>query len=174
MGGTNNSEFLLDGKPFQIRGGEMHPSRIPPVYWRHRIQMAKAMGLNTIPFYVFWNAHEKEEGKFDFTIEGQSIGEFLKIAAEEGMWVILRPGPYVCGEWDLGGMPYYLLRDPTIKLRCSDPRYTKPVERYLVELAKVVRPHLVKNGGPILMGLKKSTNANGMISKLAEFPAIAS
>jgi hypothetical protein len=69
FGGTNNSEFLLDGKPFQIRGGEMHPSRIPPVYWRHRIQMAKAMGLNTIPFYVFWAAHEPEEGKFDFTIE---------------------------------------------------------------------------------------------------------
>jgi hypothetical protein len=69
FGGTNNSEFLLDGKPFQIRGGEMHPGRIPPEYWRHRIQMAKAMGLNTIPFYVFWAAHEPEEGKFDFTIE---------------------------------------------------------------------------------------------------------
>lgn len=151
FGGPDNSEFLLDGKPFQIIGGEIHPARVPHQYWRHRIQMAKAMGLNTIPIYVFWNDHEREEGKFDFTTDERNLGEFLKLAKEEGMWVVLRPGPYCCGEWDLGGLPWWLLRTPDIKLRCSDPRFTEPVARYFHELAKVIRPHLCENGGPILM-----------------------
>ncbi len=151
FGGPDNSEFLLDGKPFQIIGGELHPARIPCQYWRHRIQMAKAMGLNTIPVYVFWNDHEREEGQFDFQTAERNIGEFFKIAKEEGMWVVLRPGPYVCGEWDLGGLPWWLLRTPDIKLRCSDPRFTQPVERYFHELAKIVRPNLCENGGSILM-----------------------
>jgi len=147
--GTN--DYLLDGKPFQIIGGEMHPARIPREYWRHRIRMAKAMGINTIPIYVFWNQHEEQEGKFDFTTGERNIGEFIDIAREEGEWIILRGGPYVCGEWDFGGLPWWLLRTPDIKLRCSDPRFTGPVARYLHELAKVVRPRLVANGGPILM-----------------------
>ena len=105
FGGPDNSQFLLDGKPFQMIGGEMHPARIPAEYWRHRIRMAKAMGLNTIAIYVFWNDHEQQEGKYDFTTGARNIGEFLRLAREEGMWVNLRPGPYCCGEWDLGGIP---------------------------------------------------------------------
>jgi hypothetical protein len=148
--GTN--DFLLDGKPFQIRSGELHPDRIPPEYWRHRIQMAKAMGLNSIAIYVFWNAHEPEEGRYDFTSPSRDIGKFVRIAREEGMWVLLRPGPYCCGEWDFGGIPTYLLRHPDLKLRTlADPHYAKAVESYLRELAKVVRPQLVENGGAILM-----------------------
>ncbi len=143
-------DFLLDGKPFQIIGGEMHPQRVPHEYWRQRIQMAKAMGINTMPIYVFWNAIEQEEGKFDFTGEN-NIGEFLKIAREEGMWVVMRAGPYACGEWDLGGLPWWLLKTPDIKLRCSDPRFTGPVALYFHELAKIVRPNMVENGGAILM-----------------------
>ncbi len=152
FGGPDNSEFLLDGQPFQIRSGEMHPDRIPPAYWRQRIQMAKAMGLNTVAIYVFWNAHEPKEGHYDFTSPARDIGRFLRLAHEEGMWVLLRPGPYCCGEWDFGGIPTYLLRYPDLKLRTlADPRYIKAVEHYLPRLAKVVRPYLAENGGPILM-----------------------
>jgi beta-galactosidase GanA len=152
FGGADNSEFLLDGQPFQIRAGEMHPDRIPPEYWRHRIRMAKAMGLNTAAIYVFWNAHEPEEGRYDFTSPARDVGAFLRIARDEGMWVLLRPGPYCCGEWDFGGIPTYLPRYPDLKLRAlADARYAKAVEHYLRELAGVVRPNLVENGGSILM-----------------------
>lgn len=152
FGGPDNSQFLLDGRPFQIRSGEMHPDRIPPAYWRHRIQMAKAMGLNTVAIYVFWNAHEPKEGHYDFTSPSRDIAKFLRLAREEGMWVLLRPGPYCCGEWDFGGIPIYLLRYPDLKLRTlADAHYVKAVERYLPRLAKVVRPYLAENGGPILM-----------------------
>lgn len=152
FGGPGNSEFLLDGQPFQIRSGELHPDRIPPAYWRHRIQMAKAMGLNTVAIYVFWNAHETKEGHYDFSSPGRDIGKFLRLAREEGMWVLLRPGPYCCGEWDFGGIPTYLLRYPDLKLRTlADPAYAKAVESYFRALAKVVRPAMLENGGPILM-----------------------
>ena len=95
-------EFLLDGKPLLMISGEMHPARIPREYWRHRIQMAKAMGCNTIAAYIFWNYHESAPGKFDFKTGNHDIAEFLRIAQQEGMWVLFRPGPYVCAEWELG------------------------------------------------------------------------
>jgi len=144
-------QFLLDGKPFQIIGGEMHPARIPAEYWRHRLRMAKAMGCNTIPAYIFWNHHEVAEGRFDFETGNRNLPLFLQIAQEEGLWVLLRPGPYCCAEWDLGGIPAYLLKHADIKLRCLDPRYMAAAERYMAALAKVVKPHLAAAGGPILM-----------------------
>jgi beta-galactosidase len=152
FGGPDHSQFLLDGQPFQIRSGEMHPDRIPPEYWRQRIQMAKAMGLNTIAIYIFWNAHETTEGQYDFSTPSRNIGEFLRLARQEGMWVLLRPGPYCCGEWDFGGIPTYLLRYTDVKLRTlADAHYTNAVAHYFTALATVVRPNLVENGGPILM-----------------------
>jgi beta-galactosidase len=152
FGGPENSQFLLDRNPFQMITGEMHPERIPEQYWRHRIRMAKAMGLNTVAIYIFWNAHEKEEGKYDFTTCNLDTARFLQIAREEGMWINLRPGPYCCGEWDFGGIPTYLLRYKDLKLRTlKDEHYTKAVENYLRELAKIVRPNLAENGGPILI-----------------------
>ncbi|RAJ82116.1 beta-galactosidase [Chitinophaga dinghuensis] len=147
----DKTAFLLDGKPYQIISGEMHPARIPHEYWRHRIQMAKAMGCNTIAAYVFWNYHEQEKGKFDFTTTNHNIAEFIKIAQSEGMWVMLRPGPYVCAEWEFGGLPPYLLQTPDIKVRCMDPRYMENVKRYVDALAAEVKPLLVTNGGPIVM-----------------------
>ncbi|UPK67711.1 glycoside hydrolase family 35 protein [Chitinophaga filiformis] len=144
-------DFLLDGKPYQIISGEMHPARIPKEYWRHRIQMAKAMGCNTIAAYVFWNYHEQEEGKFDFSSENRDIAAFVKLAQQEGMWVLLRPGPYVCAEWEFGGLPPYLLRIPDIKVRCMDPRYMAATARYVKALAEQVKGLQVTNGGPILM-----------------------
>lgn len=152
FGGPENSQFLLDGKPLQMITGEMHPKHIPERYWRHRIRMAKAMGLNTVAIYIFWNAHEKEEGKYDFTTGNLDTAKFLQIAREEGMWINLRPGPYCCGEWDFGGIPPYLLRYPDLKLRTlKDNHYTEAVEKYFQELAKIVRPNMAEKGGPILI-----------------------
>jgi beta-galactosidase len=147
----SKTEFLLNNKPFRIIGGEMHPARIPEMYWRHRIQMAKAMGCNTIPVYIFWNYHEIKEGVFDFTTGNKNIAAFIRLCQQEGMWVILRPGPYVCAEWDFGGLPPYLLKYRDIKVRCMDPRYMAAVSRYIKRLAAEVKPLLCANGGPILM-----------------------
>jgi len=147
----SKKDFLLDGKPFQIISGEMHPARIPKEYWRHRIQMAKAMGCNTIAAYIFWNYHETREGVFDFRTENRDIASFIKICKEENMWVLLRPGPYVCAEWDFGGLPTYLLKYPDIKVRCMDERYMAAVKRYITGLSKEVVNLQCINGGPILM-----------------------
>jgi hypothetical protein len=135
-------EFLLDGKPFQIIGGQMHHARIPAEYWRHRIRMAKAMGCNTIAAYVFWSYHETAEGTFDFTTGNRDFGLLPRIAREEGMWVLLRPGPYACAGWDSGGLPAYPPRIPDLKIRCLDPRYMAAGERYIRALARVVNPPL--------------------------------
>ena len=145
------SEFLLDGEPYQIIAGEMHPARIPAEYWLHRIRMAKAMGCNTISVYLFWNYHESEEGVYDFTTENRNLKEFFRLVAEEDMWLIVRPGPYVCAEWELGGIPPYLLRIPDIKLRCMDPRYMAAAERYIGKLAEEIKPFMITRGGPVIM-----------------------
>lgn len=143
--------FLLDGKPLQIIAGEMHYARIPREYWRHRLRMAKAMGLNTIATYVFWNYHEIRPGVFDFHSGNRDLVEFVREAQQEGLWVILRPGPYVCAEWDFGGIPPYLLRSPAVHVRSNDPRYQRAAARYLRALGAQVHPLLVTHGGPILM-----------------------
>lgn len=110
------------------------------------------MGLNTIAFYVFWNDHEQPDGSFDFKTGNRDLAAFLKLCQEEGMWVLFRPGPYVCGEWDLGGLPHYLLKDPKAKLRTTeDAKFMKAQARYLEAVARVAEPFLAKNGGPILM-----------------------
>ncbi len=144
-------DFLLDGKPWQIISGEIHPARIPREYWRQRIQMAKAMGCNAIAAYIFWNYLETKEGEFDLSTANKNVAEFIRICKEEGMWVLLRPGPYVCAEWDFGGLPSYLLKIPDIKIRCMDARYMAAVTRYITKLAKEVAPLQCTNGGPIVM-----------------------
>lgn len=143
--------FLLDGKPIQLISGELHPARIPVEYWRHRIQMVKAMGCNTVAAYVFWNYHETKEGEFDFSTGNRNLKKFIQLCQEEGMWVLIRPGPYVCAEWDFGGLPPYLLRIPDIKVRCMDPRYMKAVNRYVDRIAKEIVPLQCNYGGPVLM-----------------------
>ena len=145
-------QFLLDGKPFQIMSGEMHPIRIPAEYWRQRIRMAKAMGLNTIAIYLMWNALESEPGVFDLTTGNRDFAKFIRLCQEEGMWVYLRPGPYICGEWDFGGLPPYLLRHPHMRVRDKDDAdYMAAVRRYVANVAPVVRSLLAESGGPILM-----------------------
>ena len=151
FGGEGGREFMLDGKPFQIRSGEIHPQRVPREHWQHRIRAAKAMGLNTIAFYVFWNALEQEDGSWDFTGRND-IAAFIDLCQQEGMWVLFRPGPYVCGEWDLGGLPTYLIKDDVTPLRYTgNKQFMKAQTRYLEKMAEIAVPRLSKKGGPILM-----------------------
>ena len=145
------SDFLLDGKPFQILSGEMHYARIPREYWRERLKMARAMGLNTISTYIFWNYHEREKGTFDFTTESRNVAEFVRLAQEEGLLVIIRPGPYVCAEWDFGGIPWWLLKGNTVKVRSRDPRFLAASKTYLTRLGEELAPLQISRGGPIIM-----------------------
>jgi beta-galactosidase len=145
MGG----HFQLDGKPIQIISGEMHYARIPREDWRARMRMARAMGLNTISTYVFWNLHEPTPGHFDFSGQ-QDIAEYIRIAQQEGLHVILRPGPYVCAEWELGGYPGWLLKDSTMLLRSTQPAFTAAASRWLDRLGKELVPLLANHGGPII------------------------
>jgi beta-galactosidase len=130
--------------------GEMHYPRIPREYWRDRMKMAKAMGLNTIGVYVFWNAHEPSRGKYDFT-GNNDIAAFIRAAKEEGLWVVLRPSPYVCAEWEFGGYPWWLLKDSTVKVRSMDKRFMTAYTEYIKQLAKQLVPLLITHGGNVLM-----------------------
>lgn len=142
-------KFFMDGQPFQILAGEMHYARIPRERWRYAMRMARAMGLNTVTTYAFWNLHEPEPGRFDFT--GQNdLAEYLRIAQQEGLYVILRPGPYVCAEWEFGGYPAWLLKDRNTVVRSLDPRFMKPAADWFQHLGAVIKPFLLANGGPII------------------------
>ncbi|WP_342645352.1 beta-galactosidase [Mucilaginibacter sp. CSA2-8R] len=145
-----NTDFMLDGKPLQMISGEMHCARIPREYWRDRMKMAKAMGLNTIGTYVFWNANEPVKGQFDFT-GNNDIAAFVKMAKEEGLWVVLRPSPYACAEWEFGGYPWWLLKDSTLKVRSTDPKFLSAYTNYINHLAKQLVPLQVTHGGNILL-----------------------
>lgn len=145
-----DSTFLLDGKDFQMISGEMHYTRIPREAWRQRLQMAKAMGLNTIGTYVFWNVHEPEKGKFDFT-GNNDIAAFVRMAREEGLYVVLRPSPYVCAEWEFGGYPYWLQNEKGLVVRSQESKYVKEYAAYLKAVGQQLQPLLVTHGGNILM-----------------------
>jgi beta-galactosidase len=162
--GTN--DFLLDGKPFVIRCGEIHGPRVPREYWHHRMQMARAMGLNTVCAYLFWNMHEPRPGEFNWNDQADAA-EYCRIAQEEGLWVILRPGPYSCAEWEMGGFPSWLLKHDDIKLRTRDPRYIDAVKRYLREVGRVLGAQQLTRGGPILM--VQVENEYGFYDKDAEY-----
>ena len=138
------SEFLLNRNPFQIISGELHPARIPAEYWLHRIQMAKAMGCNTITIPVFWNYHETEEGVFDFETGNRNLAEFFRLAQAEQMWLIVEPMPNMAADWDFGGMPPNLLQ-------ISEARHTAAVQRYAANLSNVLKPYMITNGGALLM-----------------------
>lgn len=146
----SDSAFLLDGKPFQIKAGEMHPARVPHEYWADRLRMMHAMGLNTVSIYVFWNQLEPREGEFNFTGDADMAG-FVRLAQKEGLWVILRPGPYCCAEWEFGGYPWWLLKQPDLKVRSQDPRFLAASANYLKKLGEQLAPLQITHGGPIIM-----------------------
>ena len=152
-GGTftvGDKTFLLNGKPFVVKAAEVHYPRIPRPYWEHRIQMCRALGMNTLCLYVFWNIHEQQEGQFDFM--GQNdVAEFCRLAQKNGMYVIVRPGPYVCAEWEMGGLPWWLLKKKDIKLRERDPYFMERVKIFEEKVGEQLRPLTIQNGGPIIM-----------------------
>ena len=146
-----DGSFLFKGKPTPIYSGEMHYERIPKAYWRHRIHMMKAMGLNTIATYVFWNYHNTAPGVWDFKTGNKNISEFIKIAQEEDMFVILRPGPYACGEWEFGGYPWFLQNVEGLKVRENNEAFLEACREYINRLAEEVVPLQINNGGNIIM-----------------------
>src|SRR3984885_6135313 len=147
---VDGDHFSLDGKPFRVLAGEMHYARVPREYWRDRLRKAKAMGLNTITTYVFWNVHEPQPGVYDFS-GNNDVAEFIREAQQEGLYVILRPGPYACAEWEFGGFPSWLLKDHSTVVRSSDPKFMDPAKRWLTRLSQELAPLQIGNGGPIIL-----------------------
>ena len=147
---TPNSGRSATAQPFVVKAAEVHYPRIPRPYWEHRIKMCKALGMNTICIYVFWNIHEQREGEFDFT--GQNdVAEFCRLAQKNGMYVIVRPGPYVCAEWEMGGLPWWLLKKKDIRLREQDPYFMERVKIFEQKVGEQLAPLTIQNGGPIIM-----------------------
>ena len=147
---AGKNTFLLNGKPFVVKAAEVHYPRIPRPYWEHRIKMCKALGMNTLCLYVFWNIHEQKEGVYDFS--GQNdVAEFCRLAQKNGMYVIVRPGPYVCAEWEMGGLPWWLLKKKDIRLRERDPYFLERVRLFEKEVGKQLASITIENGGPIIM-----------------------
>ena len=147
---VGDKTFLLNGQPFHIKAAEIHYPRIPRPYWEHRIKMCKALGMNTICLYVFWNIHEQQEGQFDFT-GNNDLRAFIQLAQKNGMYVILRPGPYVCAEWDMGGLPWWLLKKHDIQLRKLDPYFMQRLEIFEQKVGEQVADLTIEKGGPIIM-----------------------
>ncbi|MDI2125497.1 glycoside hydrolase family 35 protein [Yinghuangia seranimata] len=141
--------FTLDGRPFRVLSGALHYFRVHPAQWDDRLARLRAMGLNTVETYVAWNRHEPEPGRFDFTGPNDLAG-FVRAAARHGLKAIVRPGPYICAEWELGGLPAWLLKDPGMRLRCAHPGYLAAVDRYFDALMPELVPLLAENGGPVI------------------------
>lgn len=145
------SAFVYDGKPIQIHSGEMHFARVPKAYWRHRLQMLKAMGLNAVATYVFWNYHNIAPGVWDFNTGNRDIAAYIRMAQEEGLMVILRPGPYACAEWEFGGYPWWLQTDSNLVIRTYNKPFLDSCKVYLNKLAEQVKDLQVTKGGPVVM-----------------------
>ena len=147
---TEGTRFVLDGKPIVLRSGAMHYPRVPRAYWRDRMRKMRALGLNTLETYVFWNLHEPHPGKFDFT-GNLDLAEYIRAAQAEGLWVLLRPGPYICSEWDFGGFPAWLLSSADMRVRSTDPAFLKAAAAYMTRVGKETAGLQITRGGPILM-----------------------
>lgn len=144
-------DFLLDGKPYKIMSGAIHYFRIRPQEWYHSLYNLKALGCNTVETYIPWNLHEQEEGTFDFT-EQLDIQKFTYLAQELGLFVVLRPSPYICAEWEFGGLPAWLLNDRGgMRIRSSDPKFIEKVASYYEKLFKQISPLQIDQGGPVIM-----------------------
>ena len=147
---VGDKTFLLNGEPFVVKAAEIHYPRIPRPYWEHRIRMCKALGMNAVCIYIFWNIHEQREGQFDFT--GQNdVAAFCRLAQKNGMYVIVRPGPYVCAEWERGGLPWWLLKKKDIKLRERDPYFMERVKIFEEKVGEQLAGLTIQKGGPIIM-----------------------
>jgi beta-galactosidase len=141
--------FLLNGKPFRILAGAMHYFRVHPEHWKDRMLKMRALGLNTLETYVAWNLHEPRPGQFDFS-GWLDLQRYIQMAADLGLYVLLRPGPYICSEWEMGGLPAWLLKDHGMRLRCMYPPYIQAVDAFFDRLMPLVAPLQITRGGPIL------------------------
>ena len=142
--------FYLNSKPFKIISGAIHYFRVVPQYWKDRLEKLKAMGCNTVETYVPWNMHEPYQGSFCF--EGMlDVKQFIELAGELGLWVIVRPSPYICAEWEFGGLPAWLLKEDNMRLRSSDPKFLGYVNHYYKKLFEILTPLQIQNGGPIIL-----------------------
>ncbi|XP_069003173.1 beta-galactosidase-1-like protein 2 [Embiotoca jacksoni] len=146
---ANTSQFTLEGEPFRVLGGSIHYFRVPRAYWRDRLTKLKACGINTLTTYVPWNLHQPERGRFNFHTQ-LDLEAYISLAAELGLWVILRPGPYISSELDLGGLPSWLLQDSSMRLRTTHPGFTQAVNKFFDKLIPKVVPLQFKKGGPII------------------------
>jgi len=147
---VGDKTFLLNEKPFVIKAAEVHYPRIPREYWEHRIKMCKSLGMNTLCLYVFWNAHEPQEGRYNFT-GNNDVAAFCRLAQKHGMYVIVRPGPYVCAEWEMGGLPWWLLKKKDIKLRDQDPYFLERAKLFMNQVGKQLADLQITRGGNIIM-----------------------
>ncbi|XP_041039368.1 beta-galactosidase isoform X3 [Carcharodon carcharias] len=145
----DNDCFRKDGKEFRYISGSIHYSRVPRYYWKDRLMKMHMAGLNAIQTYVPWNYHETIPGKYDFTGD-RDLESFLKLCNDIGLLVILRAGPFICGEWDMGGLPAWLLQKKSIVLRSSDPDYLQYVDRWMHVFLLKIKPFLYQNNGPII------------------------
>ncbi len=145
----DDNNFLLDGKPYLIISGAIHYFRTVPEYWEDRLKKLKACGFNTVETYTCWNLHERKEGQFDFS-GILDIERFISIAEGLDLNVIVRPGPFICAEWEAGGLPSWLLKYENMGLRCNDPLFFEKVTPYYKELFDRIRPHLSTNGGRVI------------------------
>lgn len=143
-------DFLLDGKPHRILSGALHYFRVHPDLWADRIHKARLMGLNTIETYVAWNAHAPHRGEWNVE-GGLDLARFLDLVAAEGMHAIVRPGPYICAEWDNGGLPAWLFRDTSVGVRRMEPAYIAAVTEFLERVYEIVVPRQVDVGGPVIL-----------------------
>ena len=167
---ARDHQFFIDGQPTMLVAGEMHFGRVQPGDWETRIKQAKAMGLNTVSFYLFWNQVETKEGKFNFT--GMTdVRRVLKLCEKNGMWAVLRPGPYCCAEIEYGGIPWWTLKYPDVKIRTTDPIWLEWCSNYLAQLHKQIGDLEVSKGGPLLMvqveneyGITHPTNNDYMVA----------
>ncbi|MFG3494664.1 beta-galactosidase family protein [Streptomyces sp. NPDC047928] len=143
--------FSLDGRPLRLLSGALHYFRVLPEQWPQRLRGLRAMGLNTVETYVPWNLHEPRPGQYDFTGIADLDG-FLRAVRDAGLYAIVRPSPYICAEWENGGLPWWLLADREVRaLRCQDPAYLAHVDRWFDRLIPLVAAHQVTRGGPVLM-----------------------
>lgn len=142
--------FYLDGKEFLLQSGAIHYFRVPKIYWYDRLLKLKECGLNCVETYVPWNLHEKEEGVFDFS-DNLDLLAFIDTAKDLGLYTIIRPGPYICAEWESGGLPYWLKNYADLQIRTYNARFLEKVEKYLLQVVRLIKPYLIENGGNILM-----------------------
>ncbi len=144
-------QFLYDGKPIQIHCGEMHYCRVPKPYWRQRMKMMKSMGLNAVATCLFWNYHNTAPGVWDFKTDNRDLADYIRTAQEEGLFVVLRPGPYICAEWEFGGYPWWLQNNKDLVVRSDNQPFLDSCKIYVSKLAEQLKDLQVTHGGPIIM-----------------------